>query len=335
MCYRVIGVTELGKLRLFNEDTGELRVVGESDIKAEGLDVLPTYEMAVLKGRMESEYYVLHAMKDSYKIVSKDGKILTLAPEQMYKISPKLINMGIKNNTLYFYDRTRMSEQYFDIRGDVLEESDIKTPETICIPSYVRKISKKAFKDNKSLYIKLTNVEVIESKAFINSKVTIIDLNNGTSELGNDAFKGCYNLSFVRGVGALKRVGKRAFADCNNLQYFPFNQIKGDILIDEEAFKGTNLQLICFTNNESRVDIKERAFKNCDFITKLESNGSTAVADYALYGCRGLESIHLGANKEIGRYAFGNTYRLSSVVIANQSVVHKTAFVDSGWEGAL
>lgn len=335
MFFRVIGVTELGLLRLYDEVNNRVRVVDVSAIRDEELDILPTYEIAVLQSRSDREYYVLRASKNEYKLVTKEGQLITVTPEQMYTLADKLINMHIKNKTLQFYDTTRINEKYFDIHGDILEESAPKTPEAIRIPSYVRRISKKAFKNNSSLYIQLTNVEVIEPKAFINSAVTVINLNNKTVEIGYDAFKGCSRLNFVRGVGALRNIGKRAFAECTNLQYFPFNTVAGDLLIDEEAFRNTGLQTICFTNGESEVDIRERAFKNCDFITKLESNGLTSVADYALYGCRGLESIALGNNRNIGKYAFSNTERLKTVNIANSDNIHNLAFEGSKWGNAM
>ena len=329
--YRVIGVTSSNNLRLFNLDRQE--VIEVTDAEAKGLDILPTYESNILTSRRDKEYYVLYALRDDYILIDKKGQLINVKANKCMQIADKLINMQIKDGKLTFFDTTREKECYFDIENDMIKDcyADI---ETLVVPSYIRRICKKAFKGSSVKYLKLPHVEVVEPKAFINSQLSVIDFGNSLKTIGYEAFRGCANLNFVRGLQNLTKVENKAFANCLNLQYFPFRQIRSEeITIGEEAFMKTGILTVDFTDRSAEVNIDARAFKNCDLITGVEIAGHSDIGDYAFCGCRALKNLTIANAKTIGQDAFADTVSLSNVEV-NSANIHSTAFEGSLYEGA-
>lgn len=329
--FRVIGVT--GKqLRLYDLETGKVMEVEEEEATKTGLDVLPTFELNVLASREDREYYVLYALRDTYVLVDKSGKTIKVDIDSCKKIADKLINMRLREGELVFFDKSREFESYLDIDKDAVRDSVVDA-DTVIVPSYIRRLCKKAFKGSGIKYLKLPNVEVIEPKAFINSDISVIDCGNSLREIGYEAFRGCSNLNFIRGLKKLESVGSRAFANCENLQYFPFRQIRSEaISIGEEAFKKTGILSVDFTGN-IEVSIGDRAFKGCDLILEVSLPGKSSIGDYAFYGCVALVKLKLPYALQVGQYAFGDTKGLSSVEL-NTGEIHSTAFEGSLHRGA-
>ena len=327
--YRVIGITDNGKLRLYDIVKQEVTEVTRAEAK--GYDILPSYELRALKAHSDKDFYVLRAFKDSYLLVDKRGERRRVTPSDCLKLVSKLNNMYCVGGKLEFFDRTRSNEQLFDIDGDVIHRCDTETPDTVYIPSYIRKIDRKAFKDVKGRYYRMSNVEELESKAFINSNVVLLDFNNKLVEVGEEAFRGCKGLNFVRGISSLRKVASKAFAGCGHLQYFPFNQVEGDIVIEEEAFMGTSITSIKLSNKGASVKIGARAFKQCMMLTDIEIDSESTVEEYAFYRCRGVENISLLNCEVVGRYAFAEIDRLVQVDIPDAVKIHDTAFEDSNY----
>lgn len=326
--YRIIGIADDGKFRLY--DTKESKVLEVAADNAGNYDILPSFELRCLQMRKDKDYYVLRALKDSYIIVDKQGETRRVTAESCKRLVDRLNNMSLVNGQLEFLDKTRSTEHLFDIEGDSIHRCDTESGDMVYIPSYIRRIGRKAFKDVEGRYFRMCNVEIIEPKAFINSNAVLLDFNNRIKEIGDEAFKGCVALNFVRGLAKLSKVSRRAFSGCGHLQYFPFNQITGDLSIGEEAFMNTGITCVKFRNKEANVTIGARAFKQCTLMTEVELDTHSEINEYAFYRCRGIEQILLtdGCAK-IGRYAFSEIDRLSEVQLPDESVIHDLAFNES------
>lgn len=308
--YRIVGISGKNIKILFNLKTQKIERFTTEEMIGKGIDVLPNYEEMYLDDFSKYKYYVLQALGSYYLIVDRDGKQHKVTEDVCRKYIKNISNMHIVGDRLEFMDTTRNSEKYLKIMGDEVVGYLDNIPEKIVIPSYVRKIGKKAFRESNIKYCKLTNVSIVEDKAFNNSKLEILDLSNSVVSIGKESFGGCKKLNFVKGVGNLSNIGERAFVGSPKLQYFPFNAINNQLEIEKEAFMGTQITEVNFNKDDNVVEVKERAFKDCNMITKIVCRGTINISDYAFFNCHGVESIEINNSEFINARAFSGLDRL-------------------------
>lgn len=91
-----------------------------------------------------------------------------------------------------------------------------------------------------------SNVKEIDSRAFMSSALTSIEIPEGVTCIGLEAFVFCQNLEKVTLPSTLKKIKRSAFKDCPNLTEVIVPEGMGKVnwgLIGDTTFKGTHLNL--------------------------------------------------------------------------------------------
>lgn len=103
-----------------------------------------------------------------------------------------------------------------------------------------------------------------------NDKIESIRINDGITNIANQAFINCINLHEIELPKTLKGIGDFAFKNCKNLKKISIPE--GTIFIGKQAFAGCEkLETICIPS--SIGEIGEKAFENClNLELKIESN---------------------------------------------------------------
>lgn len=154
----------------------------------------------------------------------------------------------------------------------------------------VAQLGKWAFRDN-SIMTSITtpsNIKDIEEEAFLNcislEKVTITPGN--WNSISDRAFKGCISLESVEFDGTSLNIGPSSFADCINLQSFPFEKVPR---IRASAFSGCKSLTSIILNAEN---IEANAFENCTSLTSVTfAADQVNIGSNAFNGCKKLRSV--------------------------------------------
>jgi len=148
-------------------------------------------------------------------------------------------------------------------------------------PSSLREIQYSAFYGCKSLSsLNLKNVEVISSEAFYGcSSLTSVTLPSSLRNLSWNAFGGCEGLKAVVVQTEQAQIAKWAFTDCPALKSFivPSGN-KAYAVTDGVLYSKDMSRLLAVPNCANNLVIPETV---------------SSIADYACYGCSGLESLIL------------------------------------------
>lgn len=154
----------------------------------------------------------------------------------------------------------------------------------------------------KRIKITSSTLENISEDAFYDlSKLEEIDL-SGCSKLnmiGPKAFRNCTMLYNIQLPESLKRIGNNAFSYCNSISEIHIPKSLEHIGV--EAFSGCKkLQLIDLSNCLSLGKIDDRAFLNCQALTKAILN-CMAIGANVFSGCTELKTVDFAmCNKLIG-----------------------------------
>lgn len=185
--------------------------------------------------------------------------------------------------------------------------------------------------------------QTIEEDEFSeNTKLINVIIPNGIIEIGNYAFKGCYNLTSVIIPDTVKIIGASAFEDCPSLTNITIpnsvteigayafdgctgltkiNIPNGVTVIDDEVFEGcSNLNTI--TLPDSIVEIKDGAFSGCTNLTNITiPNGVTEIAENTFENCTSLVSVIIPAGVSvIGYSTFEGCTSLAKISIPNSVI---------------
>ncbi|MBR6036695.1 MAG: leucine-rich repeat domain-containing protein [Bacteroidaceae bacterium] len=158
--------------------------------------------------------------------------------------------------------------------------------------------------------------------------VTENDVAYSVTEIGDDAFYGCYRLTSVTIPNSVTSLGNRAFSGCSGLTSVTIpNSVTS---IGEGTFAACS-GLTSVTIPNSVTEIRYGAFSRCSGLTSVTiPNSVTSIRNFAFYICSSLTSVTIGNSvTEIGYGAFSRCSGLTSVTIPNSvTSIRDYAFQD-------
>ncbi len=187
---------------------------------------------------------------------------------------------------------------------------------SVTIPETITSIGEAAFAasglTNLIIFGDVTNMG---AGAFFCPALTRVAILSSGGLIGDDAFRGCINLTNVTLPNGLTSIGNLAFEDCQNLTKFTIPASVTNI--------GTNAFFQCFslaniTIPENVVSIGPAAFYDCSSLTNITIGSGIAEISYqAFSGCSSLPNITIPASVEsIDNVAFESCTRLTNVTIS-------------------
>ena len=173
---------------------------------------------------------------------------------------------------------------------------------SVFIPSSVEEIGMMAFSginnlsslvvDEHNMFYDSRNncnaiIETSSNKLISGCNTTIIP--EGVTSIGENAFRGCTNMTSITIPGSVLKIGYQAFLKCENLS--SVNILEGVNSLESSTFKDCT-NLISVSIPKSVMSIGYYAFKNCSALTNIKIPGGVTSLGYEVfYGCSSLASI--------------------------------------------
>ena len=145
------------------------------------------------------------------------------------------------------------------------------------------------------------------------SKVTI---GSGVKSIGYCAFRGCSNLQSITMPSSVTELSSYCFAECTSLQSATLSD--NITIIPSDAFNGC-VALKTVNIPTSVTEIKDSAFADCSKLSsKLTFTNVKKVYTYAFQNCESLKEVNFGEKlEEMGSAAFYNCAALQSAYLPN------------------
>ena len=254
-----------------------------NDFTVSNIEVGKSTKLALVPDSKLSPYFLGWSREGSTEILTDD---ITSNSSTEIKLQGNWDEEKIK--TYYYSDGF-----VFAVSGSEIAISSYDgLSETVIIPKYVTndgvdylvtEIYDSVFKDkNISKVVLNCDDVIIDNYAFYGTKISTFDFSK-VSSIGENAFRKTA-LTSVKLSNTLVSVGKYAFADCENLTAFDFNDAGFDI--PSGLFSGcTKLSLIQKADN--LTSIGSYAFSNCSSLTNIDFIGDKVnyIYEYAFENC--------------------------------------------------
>lgn len=139
-----------------------------------------------------------------------------------------------------------------------------------------------------------TGISNIADNAFQNCEnLTMVTLPNQITTIGSSAFESCWNIVFVNIPNGVTSIGNNAFSSCCDLMDVKIPD--GVTTIESSAFWNCE-SLTSVTIPDSVTKIGEHAFSSCESLTSLTIGDSvTGIGYAAFWGCESLISVYCKA----------------------------------------
>ena len=199
------------------------------------------------------------------------------------------------------------------------------------------------------------SVDSIKSKAFYMCNISSVEISDGVTSIGNNAFTDCPSLTSITIPNSVTSIGIGAFSYCTALT--SFSVPKSVSKIEEYTFYNcSSLSFIDISN--SVTSISPNAFQLCSSLTSVHWNATNyeisrssyapfyniltqitsftfgdavdSIPTYLCYGMTNLQSVVIpNSVTSIGDYAFQSCSSLASITIPNSvTSIGKSAFAD-------
>ncbi len=273
-CYSLSKVRLSANLRVIEDNTFRATAIEEIDIpdsvQAIGYQAFGNCDN-LLDVRMPNDIYIDDsAFENCYGLLAADAVYLNLYGNPHYKlvkVFPHAFHYSIPDDVI-------------EIGNEVIKDCD--NIESLVIPD---------------------SVKIIHSEAFSGSKIKMIKIGNGLTELPDNCFSNCELLEEVDIPDSVSSIGEFCFSNCKNLQSIKLSNSIENIL--KETFSGCS-RLTKISLPQSMSSIGERAFYGCSGLTSINIPSCvTSIGDSAFSGCSRLTKISLPQSmSSIGERAF-------------------------------
>ena len=235
------------------------------------------------------------AFEECYNLIAEDANYLNLYDNPHYKlvkVFPHAFHYSIPDDVI-------------EIGSKVIKDCD--NIESLVIPDSVKKIHSEAFSGSKIKMIKIGK-GLTELPDFCFSDCELleeVDIPDSVSSIGKFCFKNCISIKSIHISDNVTFLGAFSFINCKNLQSIKLGNSIENIL--EETFYGCRM-LTNISLPKSISTIGERAFYGCRMLTNisLPKNMST-IGERAFYGCSSLKVVDYSGNLSIGIDSFRGT----------------------------
>ena len=139
---------------------------------------------------------------------------------------------------------------------------------------------------------------------------------SGLTSIGNNAFRGCSDLTSITIPNSVTSIGRSTFRGCSGLT--SVNIPNSVTSIGEFAFEGCS-GLTSVTIGNSVTSICDNTFRGCSGLTSITiGNSVTSIGNEAFFGCSSLTSVNIpNSVTSIGGSAFADCSSLTSITIPN------------------
>ncbi|EAY14969.1 hypothetical protein TVAG_396990 [Trichomonas vaginalis G3] len=166
------------------------------------------------------------------------------------------------------------------------------------------------------------NVTTIKERAFENSNIYQINFNadSNLSVIENYAFRNCSNLySFDFSLIALNYIGNESFKDCIKLTYVRF--YSSDVVVMSNAFENC----INLVNVSNITNVLDGCFSGCTNLTNVEiRERSRVICSKSFANCYSLEYILIPSSVQyVSEYSFLNCIHLKSIKFIETNSLRK------------
>ena len=151
------------------------------------------------------------------------------------------------------------------------------------------------------------------SNTLISGCVSTI-ISNSVTNIGNEAFEWCHNLTSITIPSGVTSIGDRAFNGCSSLTSITISNSVTNI--GEAAFVNCS-KLTSIIISSSVTSIGKQAFAGCESLTSITIPSSvTSIGEWAFRFCYSLTSITIPSSvTSIGEAAFRDCYSLTSITL--------------------
>lgn len=121
-------------------------------------------------------------------------------------------------------------------------------------------------------------------------------------------------------------IEEKSFSECENLKKITITGVAENIKIANQAFLNcTALEEISFPDN-SDVEIKTFAFRNCISLKDVKINGNAVIMANAFRNCDNLETISISGNAQLSTNAFLDNKALTNIFVDTNNTLDGSAF---------